>query len=534
MFINYSNGDNFHYKNKKDNYLLIKIISGFVILINDFNLDNLRKFQNVVSQPSSKSISMDSTFDIKDDSITPTFDNLQDTRIKKFAQNLNSLNTKDNFTSYILQDNNKTNNSEMAKLNMSSSKQPLQYNPNDVLKNLNSPKKGGENSTTNNLTGNSNNNLMLTPKGVASKKNVLKNKAILASSLIKSSKNATVKKKITKIGGPTPQDKSKNTNLNIEEINDEEKMTAQMFLNNLENNGIREIKISRIVLLILFIFVVIYVLVKIYISLNFISEIKGIFDDFGVLSYRYSSMYYYFNSLRTLLVFPDFGDETIFETMNANMADRLKKMNVVLDFKLVKYPAVGYYYWVTGTNMKKPRPSPEYINITCYDDQKCREIINNKKYDVLSEGLKMAVTSMYQQIINIYDDYRKEKVNINSTTDASYIKEKFINSQYEQIDINLNYVFTCIENRIYEAFMKDLTALVVKYNSIIEALNICAVIYCFFVAFTVMTFIIFYLRRVTKRIEEATSRINNSFSYMSQKNVNNENKDYSSFVTTDN
>ena len=534
MFINYSNGDNFHYKNKKDNYLLIKIISGFVILINDFNLDNLRKFQNVVSQPSSKSISMDSTFDIKDDSITPTFDNLQDTRIKKSAQNLNSLNTKDNFTSYILQDNNKTNNSEMAKLNMSSSKQPLQYNPNDVLKNLNSPKKGGENSTTNNLTGNSNNNLMLTPKGVASKKNVLKNKAILASSLIKSSKNATVKKKITKIGGPTPQDKSKNTNLNIEEINDEEKMTAQMFLNNLENNGIREIKISRIVLLILFIFVVIYVLVKIYISLNFISEIKGIFDDFGVLSYRYSSMYYYFNSLRTLLVFPDFGDETIFETMNANMADRLKKMNVVLDFKLVKYPAVGYYYWVTGTNMKKPRPSPEYINITCYDDQKCREIINNKKYDVLSEGLKMAVTSMYQQIINIYDDYRKEKVNINSTTDASYIKEKFINSQYEQIDINLNYVFTCIENRIYEAFMKDLTALVVKYNSIIEALNICAVIYCFFIAFTVMTFIIFYLRRVTKRIEEATSRINNSFSYMAQKNTNSDNKDNSSFVTTDN
>ena len=311
-------------------------------------------------------------------------------------------------------------------------------------------------------------------------------------------------------------------------------MTAQIFLNNLENNGIKEIKISRIVLLILFIFVVIYVLVKIYISLNFISEIKGIFDDFGVLSYRYSSMYYYFNSLRTLLVFPEFGNETIFETMNAHMAERLKKMNIVLDFKLIKYPSVEHYYWVAGTNMKKPRPSPEYINMTCNDDQKCREIIGNKKYDILSEGLKMAVTSMYQQIINIYDDYKKEKYNINSTTDTSYIREKFINSQYEQIDINLNYVFTCIENRIYEAFMNDLTSLVFKYNSIIEALNICAVIYCFFVAFTVMTFIIFYLRRITKKIEVATSRINNSFIYMSQKNINSDKIDYSSFVTTDN
>ena len=245
-------------------------------------------------------------------------------------------------------------------------------------------------------------------------------------------------------------------------------------------------------------------------------------------------MYYYFNSLRTLLVFPEFGNETILETMNANMTDRLKKMNIVLDFKLVKYPSVEYYYCVTGTNIKKPCPSPEYIDLICYDDQKCRKIINNPKYEILSEGLKMAVTSMYQQIINIYEDYKNEKFNINSTTNVSYIKEKFINSQYEQIDINLNYVFTCIEKRVYEAFMKDLTSLVIKYNSIIEALNICAVIYCFFVAFTVMTFIIFYLRRITKKIEEATSRINNSFSYMSQKNINNDNKDYSSFVTTDN
>ena len=312
-------------------------------------------------------------------------------------------------------------------------------------------------------------------------------------------------------------------------------MTVELFISKLENNGIKNIKISRIVLLILFIFVIVYVSVKIYISLDFISEIKGIFDDFGVLSYRYSSMYYYFNSLRTLLVFPEFGSERIFETMNANMADRLKKMNVVLDFKLVKYPSVGYYYWVTGTNMKKPRPSEEYIDITCYDDQKCREIINNKKYDVLSEGLKMAVTSMYQQIINIYDDYKKEKNNFNKDTNATFIKEKFINKQFEQIDINLNYVFTCIENRIYEAFMKDLISLVNKFNLIIEALNICAVIYCFFVAFTCMTFIIFYLRRMTKKIEETTVRINNAFCHILQRNVNSDNKtEASSFVITDN
>ena len=120
-------------------------------------------------------------------------------------------------------------------------------------------------------------------------------------------------------------------------------------------------------------------------------------------------------------------DETIFETMNENMADKLKR-NVVLDFKLNKYPGVGNFYWITGTNMEKPRPSPSYINITCYEDKKCKEIISNKKYDILSEGLKMEVTSMYQQIINIYDDYKKEKNIIKKLKSTSYIKEKFINS----------------------------------------------------------------------------------------------------------
>jgi hypothetical protein len=296
-----------------------------------------------------------------------------------------------------------------------------------------------------------------------------------------------------------------------------EKMAMELFISKLENNGIKNIKLSRLALLMLFIVALVYVSVKIYISLDFITEIKGIFEDFDVLSFRYSSLYYYFNSLRTLLVFPDFGSEAIFETMNENMAEKLKKLNVILDTKLSKYPAVSYYYWVAGTSMKKPRPSPEYIDITCYDDQKCREIINNKKYDVLLEGLKMAVTSMYQQIINIYSDYKKEKNNFNKN--ASFIKEKFINKQFEQIDINLNYVFTCIEYRIYEAFMKDLLSLVNKYNFIIKALNICAVIYCFFVAFTCMTFIIFYLRRITKQIEETTIRVNKAFCHILQTNI---------------
>ena len=519
MFIN-NKKDNFQYKNKKDNYLLIKIISGFVVLINDFNLDNLHKFQFILNQSSNQTLSMDSTLDIKDEMSVSSYDLIDDDKSKK----RDSRNKHDILNKMI---DSKNNNSELMKLNLSSSKTNLKNNFDNTLKNLNNPQKTYETNITN-LTNQSTTKPAIVSTKTLSNKNLVKNKSLYTNKLAK--KNSTKQKLSINF-----QEKDKQKKLKIEDnLNDEEKMTTDMFLKKLVNNGLKDIKVSLIVLFILFIFVVVYVSVKIVISLNFVTEIKGIFEDFGVLSYRYSSMYYYFNSLRTLLVFPDFGNETIFDTMNANMADRLKKMNVVLDFKLNKYPAVGNYYWITGTNMKKPRPSPSYINITCYDDEKCREIINNKKYDVLSEGLKMAVTSMYQQIINIYDDYKKEKYNIREKQTSAFIKEKFINSQYEQIDVNLNYVFICIEYRIYEAFMSDLTALVNKYNSIIGALNICAVIYCFIVAFIVIAFIIFHLKKITKKIEEATLRINNSFSYMLKRNVNIENREDNSSLNNNN
>ena len=132
----------------------------------------------------------------------------------------------------------------------------------------------------------------------------------------------SIKKKLSAIA---QKEKEKKTKLKEITSNDEDKLTAEIFLKKLVNNGLMEVKYSIIILLILFIIFIIYATLKIIISLNFITEIKGIFDDFGVLAYRYSSMYYYFNSLRTILVFPKFGKDSILDSINANMSDKLKK-----------------------------------------------------------------------------------------------------------------------------------------------------------------------------------------------------------------
>ena len=129
MFIN-NKKYNFQYKNKKDNYLLIKIISGFMLLIQDFNLDNLHKFQYIIDQPSSQRLSIDSTIDIKDDLSMNSFDLIEDRKIEKneiVDNNNNNANKNKNDILNKMVDS-KINNNEIIKLNFSPSKACLKTN----------------------------------------------------------------------------------------------------------------------------------------------------------------------------------------------------------------------------------------------------------------------------------------------------------------------------------------------------------------------------------------------------------------------
>ena len=247
MFINTKKG-NFQYTNKKDNYLLIKIISGFMVLIHDFNLDNLRKFQCIIEQPSSHRLSLDSTIDIKDDLSVNSFDLYEDEKIKIQENNYtNNINKNKNDIINKMVDS-KMNNSEIMKLNLSSSKTSLKNIAfGDTLKNLNSPQKSVEfntpptnisNLSSNKSTINSNKTLNTT----LTNKNFIKhNKSLYQNKLV----TKTPKKKYS-IQNNQDKIKQKKTMKIEDNINDEEKMTADIFLKKLVNNGLKEIKISLI------------------------------------------------------------------------------------------------------------------------------------------------------------------------------------------------------------------------------------------------------------------------------------------------
>ena len=98
MFISNENKDNYSSKNKNENYFLIKIVSSFIVLMKDFNLDNLHKFQYILNHSSKENISMNITFEIKDDISASSFNISEDNKKKNIINNtINRNNYKNEF-----------------------------------------------------------------------------------------------------------------------------------------------------------------------------------------------------------------------------------------------------------------------------------------------------------------------------------------------------------------------------------------------------------------------------------------------------
>ena len=117
----------------------------------------------------------------------------------------------------------------------------------------------------------------------------------------------------------------------------DEGLTSEIILNKMYNDGIIQIKVLNIILLGLYIIIIIYFFVKLFMSLNFCSDIKRIFLNFGSITSRSSSVFYYFDSMKILLIVPEFGDENIFKEMVDTVNKQKLEINEVLKYNIINY-----------------------------------------------------------------------------------------------------------------------------------------------------------------------------------------------------
>lgn len=307
-----------------------------------------------------------------------------------------------------------------------------------------------------------------------------------------------------------------------------------MILEKTQNKGIFQIKVMIYIFIVLFGVILIYFFVKLFVSIGFIDDIKNIFDDFGTVSFKYSMVYYYFNTLRVLLVVPDFTDENIFNTMENDLIDETNNINDVLNYRMKNYESTNILF----TAFTKSQNDTSVTNITaiiCEDNRLCNLVVSNKEFNMIADGIDVAINAIVQETQNIYNDYKKIK-----TTDANgnllEIKKEdvtkwYINDKFKQVDVNLNFVLSLVQQRIYTAFLEDSDNLTHKFQNMINIFNSCAIIYCCLLGIFVIIFVVYRIKNMTKIVEDSTMRLNKAFFFIKENNLGNQmNSQTNSFV----
>lgn len=500
MFLDFTQEGVYNFKNHIDNFILIKKISEFNLLLVDFSLGILDKYNKKISARSVVNGNMNMSMDegqgfggIKSDNVKDNADNAKKEDKKKKRRDNKKDDKKDKGLNMKNQNLNNTSKIDTSKGGLISQNSSVGFNKLNTSQT--SLKKG--NNTSTNMSLNTN---QTTSNG---QKNLTNNNT-----------------------GYKQNDKK-------EEI-DDNGVTTDMILEKTQNKGILQIKIMIYIFIALFIVILIYFFVKLFISIGFIDDIKNIFDDFGTVSFKYSMVYYYFNTLRVLLIVPDFTDQNIFDTMEQDLIDETNNINDVLNYRMKNYESTNILFTAFTKSQNDTRET-DISAIICEDNQLCNDVVRNAQFNMIADGIDVSINAIVQETQNIYNDYKgiekKDKDGNDLSITTEDVTRWYINDKFKQVDVNLNFVLSLVQQRIYTAFLEDSDNLTHKFQNMINIFNSCAIIYCCLLGIFVIIFVVYRIKNMTKVVEVSTMRLNKAFFFIKENNLGNQmNSQTNSFV----
>jgi len=348
--------------------------------------------------------------------------------------------------------------------------------------------------------------------------------SINASSSLNLKKN-TSNKNFTKIKR-VPTEKKKNQNSTLQHLNstftkdgnhfneDIEPVTANNILIYMKNPGIKKIKYCCVLIIIFLSLIFIYFFLKIEYSLSYIKDIKNIFKDFGQLTYRYTLSYYYYNSLRVLLISKINGNENIFDNYSLILDNITKNNQEILNYRIKSFKKTYELYSL----LKIPWNETSIKEKICGSNLKCLYILEKEQESkLITDGLLIALDAIFQKILNTFNDYIYAK----NITNQEELIIKLIDEEFQLMESTLSFVINIVQELVYNGFFLDENNIKKVFQSKVNLFNLIAIIYCIIVGIVVMFGILQHISYNSKLIGKGTIRINNAFCYIKQKNLGN-------------
>jgi hypothetical protein len=227
---------------------------------------------------------------------------------------------------------------------------------------------------------------------------------------------------------------------------------------------------------------------------------------------------------------PDFTNEEIFDTMERDLIAETNNINDVLNYRMKNYDST-YILFNAFTRSQNDTRETNITAIICEDDKLCNMVISNKEFNMIADGIDVAINAIVQETQNIYNDYKKikderavDKGDGKKVLDITRenVTSWYINNKFKQVDVNLNFVLSLVQQRIYTAFLEDSNNLTHKFQNMINIFNSCAIIYCCLLGIFVIIFVVYKIKSMTKIVEDSTMRLNKAFCFIKENNLGNQ------------
>ena len=305
-----------------------------------------------------------------------------------------------------------------------------------------------------------------------------------------------------------------NKALKKEDNDDYQENIKDLLLNKSKKTFVLLIKVHIIIILLLFILIIFLSVYKIVYSFKRINKLNHFFSDFYVITNRYSLLYYFFNTLRTLLIYPE-GDkkktlESILEVVETFYEQQNKLFQEILSQNINTYQEIIKLFNIL---MLTKNNSTEIIkeNI-CSGNSACLNYLSTNQ-SIFSSGVDFAYRACIKDLQNIYMDYKKLK----DKTDINMLNLTVINSpgsHFSHIGLALSNMFLYVKEKIFESFEVDVENFNNSYDQKMSLLNIISIFISIVAFLYVIVIMLFTIWNFTEPIKKACYRINCSFYFI--------------------
>ena len=251
---------------------------------------------------------------------------------------------------------------------------------------------------------------------------------------------------------------------------------------------------------------------KLIITVKLLNNYANIFSIINLITNRYSLLNYYYNIIKTIIIFPIKEAEQSLANCLNECEDLNEKFDKIVNEKLDNLYEVKELFELIKDSKNN---STELLNSNlCKNIDLCYRYINSP-YNIMGTGVDFLYRSLIIDISKTYLDYK----GIKNKTNITKIQEIIITNKFVLTGLYIEYGYYYVKFGIFDSFRSDEETFKNNFKIRTEYLNIVTVIFAIFSFLFVVIFIFLTLSMYAEPIRKSAYRICRSFYYIKIYNI---------------